>query len=117
LICTGQRKQWPLSKKIAIPTVKVRRDGSVKEISARYLVPGDIILLESGNSVPADARLVESINLRTQEAALTGESEPVEKTALTLSGENLPLGDRLNIVYMVGTLQNRAKMYGVGSKK
>jgi len=90
-------------KKMAVPTVKVRRDGRVQEISARNLVPGDIILLESGNSVPADARLIESINLRTQEAALTGESEPVEKTARTLNGENLPLGDRLNILYM-GTI-------------
>ena len=87
-------------KKMAVPTVKVRRDGRVQEISARDLVPGDIVLLEAGDVVPADARLLESINLRTQEAALTGESEPVEKTAATLSGENLTLGDRLNMAYM-----------------
>ncbi len=87
-------------KKMAVPTVKVRRDGRVQEISARELVPGDIVLLEAGDMVPADARLLESINLRVQEAALTGESEPVEKTAAPLSGENLTLGDRINMVYM-----------------
>ncbi len=87
-------------KKMAVPTVKMRRDGRVQEISARELVPGDIVLLEAGDMVPADARLLESINLRVQEAALTGESEPVEKTAAPLSGENLTLGDRINMVYM-----------------
>ncbi len=87
-------------KKMAVPNVKVRRDGRVQEISARELVPGDIVLLEAGDMVPADARLLESINLRAQEAALTGESEPLEKTAALLSGENLTLGDRLNMVYM-----------------
>jgi len=87
-------------KKMAVPSVRVRRDGRVQEISARELVSGDIIHLGAGNVVPADARLIECANLHTQEAALTGESEPVEKTATTLSGENLPLGDRLNMVYM-----------------
>ncbi len=65
-------------KKLSVPTVKVRRDSHVQEISARELVPGDIMLLEAGGLVPSDARLLESINLHTQEAALTGESEPVE---------------------------------------
>ena len=87
-------------KKMAVPTVKVRRDGQVQEISARELVPGDIALLEAGNVVPADARLIECSNLRTQEAALTGESEPVEKNTVALRAENLPLGDRFNMVYM-----------------
>ncbi len=87
-------------KKMAVPNVKVRRDGRVQEISARELVTGDILLLDAGDMVPADARLLESINLRVQEAALTGESEPVEKTAAPLSGENLTLGDRINMVYM-----------------
>jgi len=87
-------------KKLSVPTVKVRRDGLVQEISARELVPGDIVLLEAGALVPADARLLESANLRAQEAALTGESEPVEKSTPALSGENLPLGDRRNMVYM-----------------
>jgi len=87
-------------KKLAVPTVKVRRNGQVMEISARELVPGDVVLLETGVLVPADGRLVESANLRVQEAALTGESEPVEKYPQTLSGADLLLGDRRNMVYM-----------------
>jgi Ca2+-transporting ATPase len=87
-------------KKLSVPTVKVRRDSHVQEISARELVPGDIILLEAGGLVPSDARLLESINLHTQEAALTGESEPVEKNIAILTGENLPVGDRRNMVHM-----------------
>jgi len=87
-------------KKLAVPTVKVRRDGQVREISARELVPGDIVLLEAGVLVPADGRLVECMNLRTQEAALTGESEPVEKHPNALAGIDLSLGDRKNMVYM-----------------
>jgi Ca2+-transporting ATPase len=87
-------------KKLAVPTVKVRRDGEVQEISARELVPGDIVLLEAGNKVPADGRIVESVNLRVEEAALTGESEPVEKVPGALEGENRPLGDRFNMVFM-----------------
>ena len=71
------------------------------EISARELVPGDIVLLEAGNLVPADARLLESVNLRVQEAALTGESEPVEKVRRAQSpGATCRLGDRRNMVYM-----------------
>jgi Ca2+-transporting ATPase len=63
-------------------------------------VPGDIVQLETGNTVPADGRLIESANLRVQEAVLTGESEAVEKDTAPLTGENLPLGDRVNTVYM-----------------
>jgi Ca2+-transporting ATPase len=63
-------------------------------------VPGDIVQLEAGAFVPADGRLMESINLRAEEAALTGESEPVEKSSGKLVGEGLPLGDRRNMVYM-----------------
>ena len=66
-------------KKMAVPKVRVRRDGKVTEIRAQELVPGDIIFLEAGNSVPADGSLVENANLRVQESVLTGESEPVEK--------------------------------------
>ena len=87
-------------KKMAVPTVKVRRDGRIQEISARDLVPGDIIILEAGNAAPADARLFISANLRMQEAALTGESEPVDKLPEALSKENLPLGDQHNILFM-----------------
>ncbi|HSR32178.1 MAG TPA: HAD-IC family P-type ATPase, partial [Anaerolineae bacterium] len=95
-------------KQLAVPTVKVRRDGHVVQISALDLVPGDVVLLEAGALVPADGRLLESVNLRVDEAALTGESEPVEKHARALdradpsgaSGQVLPVGDRLNMVYM-----------------
>ena len=86
-------------KQLAVPTVKVRRDGQVRQISAWELVPGDIVLLDAGSLVPADGRLLECANLRTQEAALTGESEPVEKGPEMLYAEGLPLGDRKNMVY------------------
>ena len=91
-------------KRLATPTVKVRRDGQMQEISSRDLVPGDIVLLEAGNLVPADGRLLESFNLRVQEAALTGESEPVEKEAEAAFETEQALGDRLNMVYMGTTV-------------
>ncbi|MHC1784050.1 MAG: cation-translocating P-type ATPase [Anaerolineaceae bacterium] len=90
-------------KKMAVPRVKVRRDGHLAEISARDLVPGDIIQLEAGNSIPADGRMLESINLRIQEAVLTGESEAVEKSIEPLTGDNLVIGDRRNSIFS-GTL-------------
>jgi Ca2+-transporting ATPase len=90
-------------KKLAVPRVRVYREGILTEISARELVPGDQIALEAGNIVPADVRLLESVNLRIEEAALTGESEPVEKTANALAAPDLPLSERSNMGYM-GTL-------------
>ncbi|MEW6216415.1 MAG: cation-translocating P-type ATPase [Candidatus Bipolaricaulota bacterium] len=96
-------------KRLAVPVVKVRREGEVREISARELVPGDLVLLEAGSVVPADGRLVESANLRVQEAALTGESEPVDKHCAALPDEQLPVGDRRNMAHM-GT----AVTYGRG---
>ncbi|WP_420631009.1 cation-translocating P-type ATPase [Candidatus Leptofilum sp.] len=87
-------------KKLAVPTVKVRRDGQLAEISARELVPGDVVLLEAGNLVPADGRLVESVNLKVEEAALTGESEPVDKITDPIEKKELPIGDRKNMVFM-----------------
>ncbi len=105
-------------KKLAVPLVRVRRAGHIHEISARDLVPGDVILLEAGNIVPADCRLIESVNLRVQEAALTGESEPVSKDAAfqpPVSGDEdehhiIPVADRLNMVFM-GTVAT----YGRGA--
>ncbi|MBN1247584.1 MAG: cation-translocating P-type ATPase [Anaerolineae bacterium] len=96
-------------KQMAVPRIKVRRDGQVREISARELVPGDLFLLETGGAVPVDGRLLESVNLRVQEAALTGESEPVNKSTAALDGEHLALGDRRNMVFL-GT----AVTYGRG---
>jgi Ca2+-transporting ATPase len=90
-------------KRMSMPNVRVVRGGTVQEISARTLVPGDIVQLEAGNIVPADLRLLDAVNLRLQEAALTGESEAVEKSTGALTGEDLPLGDRRNMAYS-GTL-------------
>ena len=90
-------------KKMAVPKVRVRRDGKVSEIRAQELVPGDIVFLESGNVVPADGNLVENANLRVQEAVLTGESEAVEKNMVAIHKENPALGDQHNRVFM-GTL-------------
>lgn len=87
-------------KKMAAPHVRVRRDGRVQEIESAALVPGDIVILEAGNMIPADCRILEAANLRSQEAVLTGESEPVEKHAHPLKGENIPLGDRRNLLFM-----------------
>ncbi|NLS76973.1 MAG: HAD-IC family P-type ATPase, partial [Chloroflexi bacterium] len=97
-------------RQLAVPTVRVRRDGQVKEVSAASLVPGDVILLEAGNRVPADARVLESVNLRAEEAALTGESVPVDKVGQALPGEQASLGDRRNMLFM-GT----AIAYGRGA--
>lgn len=87
-------------KKMAVPTVKVRREGHVQEISARELVPGDVVQLEAGNLAPADGRLLSSANLKVEEAALTGESEPVEKITEAIDKDDLPIGDRRNMVFM-----------------
>ncbi|MBT4865035.1 MAG: cation-translocating P-type ATPase [Planctomycetaceae bacterium] len=87
-------------KRLAVPTVKVRRSGVLQEIAAKELVPGDVVLLEVGNLVPADCRLLQCVNLRIQEASLTGESEPVEKHLDAIDSEQLPLGDRNNMAYM-----------------
>jgi Ca2+-transporting ATPase len=96
-------------RKMAAPTASVLRDGKEVEIPARDLVPGDVIILHTGDRIPADARLLEAINLQVEEAALTGESVPVEKHSQPLSGEDLPVGDRKNMVY-AGT----AATYGRG---
>ena len=87
-------------KRLAVPSVKVRREGEVCNMSAARLVPGDIVLLEAGNFVPADCRIVQSADLQTQEASLTGESTPVIKTESALDRADLPVGDRRNMVYM-----------------
>jgi len=97
-------------KKMAAPLVRARRNHKTLDIPSRELVPGDIILLEAGSIIPADSRIIESANLQVQEASLTGESQPVEKFVHTLNEENIPLGDRINMLYM-GT----AVTYGRGT--
>ncbi|MDD5750970.1 MAG: cation-translocating P-type ATPase [Candidatus Peribacteraceae bacterium] len=96
-------------KKMAAPTATVLRDGEEREIAAREIVPGDIVFLSAGNRIPADGRVAESINLHADEAALTGESVPVAKQSKPLSGEELALGDRHNMLF-AGT----AVTYGRG---
>ena len=94
---------------MAAPTATVLRDGEECEVPARQLVPGDVILLRAGDRVPADARLIESVNLQIEEAALTGESVAVEKHASALDDPGLALGDRRNMAF-AGT----AATYGRG---
>lgn len=85
-------------KKLASLKAKVMRENTVHEIDARELVPGDIILLEEGDKIPADARIIESIHLKTQEAALTGESNSIEKETNTIE-KAIALGDQINMVF------------------
>ncbi|CAH2030992.1 cation-translocating P-type ATPase [Trichlorobacter ammonificans] len=87
-------------RRLAVPLVRVRRDAAVLDIPASELVPGDIVLLEAGSTVPADCRLLEAHGLRVQESLLTGESEAVEKQTDPLVERSLPLGDRRNLLYM-----------------
>jgi len=81
-------------------------------LPARDLVPGDIVFLEAGNYVPADMRLLEAVNLRIEEASLTGESLPVDKNAALVLNQNIPLGDRRNTAFM-GTLVSYGRGRGV----
>ena len=96
-------------REMAAPTASVLRDGSEVKVPAREIVPGDVIFLHTGDRIPADARVIESINLQVEEAALTGESVAVEKQTERLQGSDLNLGDRRNMVY-AGT----AVTYGRG---
>ncbi|MBN1889464.1 MAG: cation-translocating P-type ATPase [Thermoflexales bacterium] len=99
-------------KKMAAPDAHVVRDGHRQTVAARELVPGDVVLLEAGNLVPADVRLVESINLKIEEAALTGESVPVQKRAEHILQSDAPLGDRDNSAYM-GTIVTYGRGRGI----
>ena len=87
-------------KKMSSPTCIVRRDGKLVELKAEELVPGDIVILEEGRTVPADLRLIQSINLKTDESSLTGESLPVEKDADIVFTDTVGVGDRVNMAYM-----------------
>lgn len=86
-------------KSMSAPHCRVIRDGKEYVIEAKDLVPGDIIHVEAGDFVPADARLIKSANLKSEESALTGESVPSEKDASAMVDENAPLGDRCNMIY------------------
>lgn len=99
-------------KKLAAPDAQVIRDGRRQTIPASELIPGDIVFLEAGNFIPADIRLLEAINLRVEEASLTGESLAVQKNAATVLDKNVPLGDRKNTAFM-GTLVSYGRGRGV----
>ena len=86
-------------KQMSAPTATVLRDGIEREIPADTLVPGDVVLLEAGDKIPADGRIIEAAALRTEEAALTGESAPVSKKATAVCRKDDALGDRANLVY------------------
>ncbi|MBQ6730490.1 MAG: calcium-translocating P-type ATPase, PMCA-type [Bacilli bacterium] len=87
-------------KKMSSPTCVVRREGKLVELKAEQLVPGDIVILEEGRTVPADLRLIQSVNLKTDESSLTGESLPVEKDASIVFSDETPIGDRVNMAFM-----------------
>lgn len=95
-------------QKLSSPMAKVIRDGTLQSVPASELVPGDRIELEAGDNIPADARVLSGFGVRIQEAALTGESVPVDKEADCVLSEDAPLGDRRNMVYM-GTVTAAGK--------
>jgi Ca2+-transporting ATPase len=98
-------------KKLAAPHAAVLREGVERQVPAREVVPGDVVMLKTGDRVPADARLLEAINLQAEEAALTGESAAVEKHTLAIDGEQ-PVGDRKNLVH-AGTALTSGRGRGV----
>ena len=100
-------------QKLTSPKSLVRRDGETIEINSQDIVPGDIIILDAGRYVPADLRLIESVNLQIDESALTGESVPAEKNAREVfADENTPVGDRTNMAFM-STLTTYGRGEGV----
>ncbi len=102
-------------KELSTPKSKVKRDGKLEVISSYELVPGDVIILEPGDKVPADARLIEAVNFKINESILTGESTPIEKHIEPLLGK-LPLAERRNMIY-TGTIVSygRAKAVVIGT--
>lgn len=93
-------------KQMTPPKAKVIRDNITNEINAEELVPGDIIILEAGNYVPADCRLIESFNLKIEESSLTGETEAVLKDSNMICKKDIPLGDMLNMAFMASIVVN-----------
>ena len=99
-------------KQMAAPVATVIRQGEVAKVAASLLVPGDVVLLDAGTIVPADMRLIEAVQLKIEEAALTGESVPVDKTAAVLAQPDLSLADRTNMVFK-GTIVSYGRGTGV----
>lgn len=113
---SGAEKALAALKNLASSKVRVIRNGEMLEVDSKELVPGDLMLLEAGVKVPADGRLLEVANLQIREAALTGEAHAVSKQANLVLPENVPLGDRLNLVFS-GTevVQGRATVLVTGT--
>ncbi len=102
--------------RMSSPHSKVLRGGQVTEITSTEIVPGDIVILDTGDIIPADLRLIEAVNMQVQEAALTGESVPVEKNHHALEAKELPLGDRDNMAFSTSTVTyGRGKGVVVGT--
>lgn len=97
-------------KQMSSPHAKVIRNGAVVEIDSAEIVPGDILSLEAGDLISADGRIIENFGLKSDESSLTGESEPAEKTDALLEGDDIPLGDRKNMVYS-GSLVTYGRAY------
>lgn len=107
---TRAEKALEALKKMSAPTAHVLREGRVSEIPSEELVPGDIVILETGSFVPADCRLIHTVNLKVEEASLTGESHPVEKNANVLLRSDTNIADRINMVMAASTV-----LYGRGT--
>lgn len=99
-------------KRMTAPEARVIRSGHIRTVPSREIVPGDVVLLEAGHYVPADMRLVEAINLKIDEAALTGESAPVSKDAQVVLEREIPMGDRANSAFM-GTMVTYGRGKGI----
>ncbi|MDD5382712.1 MAG: calcium-translocating P-type ATPase, PMCA-type [Candidatus Margulisbacteria bacterium] len=99
-------------KKLSVPQVTVIRDGAFRKISSTELVPGDLVLLETGAFVPADLRLAEAVNLKIDESALTGESQTVDKQSELLTEDNLPVADQNNMAFS-GTVVTYGRGKGI----
>ena len=96
---TKAEKSIEALKNMTAPMAKVRRNGKIEEVSSKEIVPGDIVVLEAGNYVPADCRLISSFNLKIEESALTGETEPANKNSKEILLENIPIGDMNNMAF------------------
>jgi len=99
-------------REMSSPHAKVLRNGAIVEVASSDVVPGDVVIIEAGDYIPADVRLIEGVNLKVDEAALTGESVPVEKNADAVLTEDASLGDRVNCAYM-GTVVTYGRGKGI----
>ena len=99
VIQSQAEKSLEALQKLSSHVAKVMRNGKLEVVQSKELVPGDIVILDTGDYVPADLRIIEAINLKSQEAALTGESVPVEKKSDKIDDEKIGIGDRLNMLF------------------